>query len=95
MRVGEDAITLKVYFDSDIENTIKSKVALLIATHLATPVDLRPPVTFLRGQMSMACAFAIEYGVSWTVLLDEVKQDLGIDVLALLDSVGGEDDAIS
>lgn len=76
-----------MHFDEDIEDTIKSKVALLIFTRLATPPDNRPPISFFQGQMSLACAFAIEYGASWAVLLDEVKQDLGVDGLALLDSV--------
>ena len=74
-------------FEEEIEQDIKSKVALIISTHLATPPDNRPPIAFLQGQMSMVCAFALEYGASWTVLLNEVKQDLGIDGLALLDSV--------
>lgn len=80
-------MALKVWFSEDIERDVKSKIALLISTYLATPQDKRPPISFLQGQMSMACAFAIEYGSSWASLLNEVKQDLGIGGLALLDSV--------
>jgi len=74
-------MALDVLFPEDIQRAIVSGVVL------AVQADQGRSVEFLRGILALAAHQARTFGVSFAVVLQEARADLGADSLALLDMV--------
>lgn len=76
-------MALDVYFREDIRAIVLASVVTAINSaqaHGGTNVE------FVRGVLCEAQHTALAFGVSWPVLLDDARQEIGQDML-LLDAI--------